>query len=365
MARGPRVSGTVRNLVLTVFDDLWQRRGGPPDWLPTGVQVRGEVERRLEVQGRLDPAPSLRVVQLILHPVRERAWGMVEIDVPWSLAWGMQSPDPQIPEEAIPDLIELKRCSIITHRTFTVRQARWAVRLRLLPRVRFIHAWPFPHLLRAAELFEFSLELAGRHRRADLAETPLDTRDIEATIALDSHLYRAAVVSGQVPYYSVLSSIADSEEMTGGSHWGGSYLFQVLYQLYSGLGFEDDDDEGLAQSTRVQAALNWVSGERTDAVLNVWQFWLHELDSKGAGFRSWRYGIFELSAGLLEGIVDYEGRRQPWEEESKTTADFFEYADRFPKASNRMKPYIPYDFFSATGYDPSNINEEAGRGAQQ
>ena len=297
--RGPRVSTDVRVLILNVFDELWQRGGGGPDYLPTGVAVWGAVLERMAVNAARDATPSLRVVQKILAGPRAKAREMgdettANIDVPWSLAWGLDPPDPLIPNEAIPDLLELKKYSIIVGQPFTVRQARWAARLRLIPKARaeMIHSYTVRseayELNPIAGLYDWTIRFANRQRRVELAgRASFDSSDFEALLVMDDHVYVAAMLTELVPPIPL-----DEHEPV-------SFTARVEHHVLSGFA-----DRQLADAA--SAALGVLSEHRREAALDMWHLWLHELRRHGT---TWTDAdaedLRQLALTLLEQIVAF------------------------------------------------------------
>lgn len=359
MARGPRTTATVRELVLQVFDEEWQKAGGRPDSVPTGVAVQARVAAEIERRRLPDHLPTERVVQRILAVPRRHAREKSDIDAPWSLGWGMEVPDPLIPQDAIPDLLELKRYSLIVHRPFTVRQARWAARLRLVPRAgRKVLA--YDHVKRVAGIFEWTIRYSGRQRRSELADLPLDTTDLDDVLALDPHLHWAAIVTGHSTYRT-FDEHARERESLGEEKSGVESMVDSLVDQLEG---HEDIGHFSAEAQRIISeelvVLNRVSESRKRVVLDLWSYWLHEFEARGQHWESLQQGgsLGELAQRLLEGIVAHEA--EILDEDGSTRSDTFEDADTHPITSPTSLifgsrptpiPYVPVqELLDRAGY---------------
>ena len=375
MARGPRTTTAVRDLVLRVFYDDWLKTGGSPDSVPTGVAVHAKVEAEIARLGLRDPVPTERVVQRMLETPRRRAREKSDIDVPWSLAWGMGVPDPLIPQDAIPDLLELKRYSLIVHRPFTVRQAQWAARLRLVPRASREIYIP-DHLERLAGIYVWTLRYAGRQRRSELAEVPFDTADLDHALALDPHLHWAAIVTGHSTYRTFDEHERERESLGVEKSRSRSDV-EVLVDTWRRNEFVQQDNEEEFE------LLGRVSESRKHAVVDLWLFWLHEFETRGQHWESLgkddHAGLLELTWRLLEGIVAHETGNVG--DHGATRSDRFEQAGEDPHTSPWSLlfsilptpiPYIPVDLFDQVGYDRSWLtapppvrDDDTPKGAEQ
>jgi hypothetical protein len=275
MASAPQTTVAVRELVIAVFSYLWMRQGGKPEVLPKGTAVLIEVARRMNESDSPDRIPSERMVQKILEGPREQARQLRPIDAPWTLGWSMDggAPDPFIPPEAIPDLLQLKKHFMLLGFTFTVRLARWAAKIRMVPRIDS-YGSALPHARRISNLFHLSENYANRQRLAELTGAALDTADLDEDMTLEHHL-RMAVEStaNEFPSRTRPSDLLHQGRNDVNDYDEPEIAIEYLLQPP---GREDRQDE-LELKRQVASLMATVPPQRKQPILDLWLFWIQRL----------------------------------------------------------------------------------------
>lgn len=210
MPRGPRVTKPVRDLIVGVFDALLQKTGD----LPSGPTVHALVSEELVKRDWPDPKPSLRAVQQILEGPRQRARALADVDRPWTLA-AFHSHEGQVAHDAAGVLLELWTYAVVRSYPFTVRHARWATRLRWIPRAGGSTQQP-GQVERHSALYYWSARYAGRERMGELADQPMETADLDAVLGLNAEVYATAKAMGLVPRLTPGAGFAELSETAPG-----------------------------------------------------------------------------------------------------------------------------------------------------
>ena len=206
MPRGPRVTKPVRDLVIRIFDILLQRTGD----LPSGPTVHTQVGEELVKLGWPDPVPSLRAVQQILEGPRQRARAVADVDLPWTLA-AFNSHADQVPDDAAGALLGVWAYAVVRSEPFTLRQAKWANRLRWVVRAGggSDHSG---HVQRPDSVYYWAARYAGRERLSELANQPMETADLDAVLGLNAEVHASAARIGIVPAVAPEASGQDLSE---------------------------------------------------------------------------------------------------------------------------------------------------------
>ena len=210
MPRGPRVTKPVRDLIVGVFDALLQKTGD----LPSGPTVHASVNEELVKRDWPDPTPSLRAVQQILEGPRQRARALADVDRPWTLA-AFHSHEGRVTEDAAGVLLELWTYAVVRSYPFTVRHARWAARLRWVPRAGGSTEQP-GQVESPSALYYWSARYAGRERMGELANHPVETADLDATLGLNAEVHATAAAIGLIPHLTPGAGFVDLSETAPG-----------------------------------------------------------------------------------------------------------------------------------------------------
>ncbi|GEM_PF-5493504 len=142
--------------------------------------IRARLKRRLD--GKKYSLPTERTVRNILARFGPLTGG--ELDNLWSLG---VSADYQIPLEANGDLLKIWKWCMVVGRKFTIREAKWAARLRNVVK--------FENLLFLASMYAI-------HERMRKDNQPLNTSKLDAFLTFDrseTWIYQSMVALGKVP----------------------------------------------------------------------------------------------------------------------------------------------------------------------
>ncbi len=187
MAKGPITPKWLEQRIV----ESWESRGRKP----YAREVKAEIESKFKPDEKGNLYLSLRKYQAILTEARKQPVPNKPVDRPWNIGI---SDEMGIHPDATGYLLEIwKRCTVIGV-PFTIREAKWAVRLRTALDMGYskgIHASQ-----------QWAFQYATRERAAEVLVQSVDTTDLDAFLAFRMignawrHWeYFAAVNTGIIP----------------------------------------------------------------------------------------------------------------------------------------------------------------------
>jgi hypothetical protein len=164
MAKRPKIPVWQEIRIIDIYNQLFEQRGIPPSGREVHETfVEEQSKRRFPVT-----LPGLRKVQDILTKARPGLEKARDVDQPWSLG---VSEIHGIGPEANKDLLELWKICLATGKYFSIRQAKWAARLRNIVQDKiFLEFW--------ADLY------ALRERTCDILLIAPETSDLDAAVVM-------------------------------------------------------------------------------------------------------------------------------------------------------------------------------------
>lgn len=151
---------------------IWELADEHPDW--PSKQVHSVLESKLKEMGYGSLVPGERTVRKKLAE-----FGRLhsdELDVPWSVG---VSDKCGISPEATDDLLQVWRWCIAADRTFTIREAKWAARLRDVRPYIGKRLGSVP-----GKLYYYAWHYSVRERLSPASAVPGITADLDADLAL-------------------------------------------------------------------------------------------------------------------------------------------------------------------------------------
>ena len=332
MARGPRTPDDIRIRVNEIFLDLRDQLGYEPSARVVLETLKEELEQLLD-DTPLFPTPSQRQVQAILTIARKNLGRLGDLDRPWSLG---VSPAYGIPDDAAGELLKAWGWCAISGKRFTIRQAQWANRLRWVVEAGGGLTHP-GKIADPREVYKWACVYAARERAARIAGLPIDTRDMDASLALGGErggeIYHAAVQTGVVPGWTLRNRLETLNQ-------GDPELWHEWYRIEQGAQVLVEQFGGEVAATEakdaLEARLAQVPEHFREDALFVFGLWLRAFMNKATKWRSMSVPEHhEKMNALAEEIVAY----------------FESGPDPYSRLSKRGSPYSPSDaLLESVGY---------------
>lgn len=164
--------------IVDIYRQLLKERGTRPSGREVHERFVAQQSKRLIPV----PLPSLRKVQDILANAVPELEKARDVDQPWSLG---ASEKHGIPPEASKDLLEIWKTRLATGRFFSIREAKWAARLRNIVQDKyFLGHW--------AELY------ALREQTCDFLLIAPETSDLDASLVMTAWEQETAKAIGML-----------------------------------------------------------------------------------------------------------------------------------------------------------------------